>query len=425
MGSISRVFKKVTRAVKKPISKAFKGVAKGIMKVGKATMRGVAKLNKKLGPLGSIALSIAMPYALSGLSTAIGTAGVPQLGIKATGMMGSENLFIRSIGNIGNAIRTGYSQATMKVGKAFDSITNSIKKGFSNLGKGNNIFSRISNGAKRLFNQSKATLKKYSPKPFKGTQGTVQVSDMGYGFGETTSMTSAQASKALELGQISGEQLSGQTLGKSGWFTQGSSKADEIITNNINDAFKSKLDTYSPDMKRYFNDKINYEKKLGTYVNDAITGMDAEKALGVTKNYATDFSTTPYNIDIDLMKTGDYTLGSARDRVSGSLNFTGNSSYNSPVVKDAVKESNKLLSAAKKTAISKVKGLLTSDAKTEDISPYYMGNQDMTMNTTLGGYTGTDIQGAGGGSLLEGVFSDAERQRIMTYYKNMNIIGSS
>lgn len=81
-----------------------------------------------------------MPYALSGLSTAIGTAGVPQLGIKATGMMGSENLFIRSIGNIGNAIRTGYSQATMKVGKAFNSITNSIKKGFSNLGTGNNIF---------------------------------------------------------------------------------------------------------------------------------------------------------------------------------------------------------------------------------------------------------------------------------------------
>ena len=32
-------------------------------------MRGVAKLNKKLGPLGSIALAVAMPYALGGLST--------------------------------------------------------------------------------------------------------------------------------------------------------------------------------------------------------------------------------------------------------------------------------------------------------------------------------------------------------------------
>ena len=413
MGSVAKVVKKVTKAVKKPVSKAFKGIAKGIKKVGKATLRGVSRINKKLGPLGSIALAIAMPYALGGLSSGV------------TALQKSQYTFLKSIGTIGNQIRTGYQAFNTGVSKAFSSITNSISKGFTKFAPKSlqNSYSKISQGAKNLFNSAKRITKKYSP--IKGKQGTVQISDMGYGFGETTSMTSAEAAKALELGQISSEQLSGQTLGKSGWFTQGSGKADEIITNNINNAFKSKLDTYSPDMKRYLTDKINYEKKLGTYVNDAITGMDAEKALGVTKNYATDFSTTPYNIDIDLMKTGDYTLGSARDRVSGSLNFTGNSSYNSPVVKDAVKESNKLLSAAKKTAISKVKGLLTSDAKTEDISPYYMGNQDMTMNTTLGGYTGTDIQGAGGGSLLEGVFSDAERQRIMTYYKNMNIIGSS
>ena len=72
MGSIKKVLKKVKKAVKKPISKAFKGIAKGIMKVGKATIRGIASLNKKLGPIGSIALSIAMPYALSGLSNMIG-----------------------------------------------------------------------------------------------------------------------------------------------------------------------------------------------------------------------------------------------------------------------------------------------------------------------------------------------------------------
>ena len=54
-----------------------------------------------------------------------------------------------------------------------------------------------------------------------------------------------------------------------------------------------------------------------------------------------------------------------------------------------------------------------------------MAQQDMTMQTGLTGYTGTDIQGSGGGSLLKGVFSDEEQQRIMTYYKNMNLIGSS
>mgnify|MGYP000050055299 CR=1 FL=1 len=40
-----------------------------------------------------------------------------------------------------------------------NSITNSIKKGFSEFGKGNNIFSRVSNGAKNLFTKSRDFLK--------------------------------------------------------------------------------------------------------------------------------------------------------------------------------------------------------------------------------------------------------------------------
>ena len=41
-----------------------------------------------------------------------------------------------------------------------------------------------------------------------------------------------------------------------------------------------------------------------------------------------------------------------------------------------------------------------------------------------GGYGGTNIEGAWGGSLLHGAFDDNQRERIMTFYKNMNIIGS-
>ena len=118
MGSVRKVFKKATKVIKKPISKITKGIARGIAKVGKSVMKGVAKLNKKLGPLGSIALSIAMPYALGALGggatggligrSMIGPGGVPF----KTGLMGSENLFLRSIGNVGNAIRTGYNVAT-------------------------------------------------------------------------------------------------------------------------------------------------------------------------------------------------------------------------------------------------------------------------------------------------------------------------
>ena len=96
MGSVAKVVKKATRVIKKPLSKITKGIARGIAKVGKSVMKGVGRLSKKLGPLGMIALSVAMPYALSGLSTAIGQGAMS--GIHgATGMMGSQNVFLRSI----------------------------------------------------------------------------------------------------------------------------------------------------------------------------------------------------------------------------------------------------------------------------------------------------------------------------------------
>jgi hypothetical protein len=233
MGSVARVVKKVTKAVSKPVSKAFKGVAKGIKKVGKATLRGVSRINKKLGPLGSIALAIAMPYALGGLSTGV------------TALQKSQYTFLKAIGNVGNQIRTGYQAFNTGVSKAFSSITNSIAKGFTKFAPKSlqNSYSKISQGAKNLFNSAKRITKKYSP--IKGKQGTVQISDMGYGFGETTSMTSAEAAKALELGQISSEQLSGQTLGSQKWFVQGSAQSDKIITETINDAYKSTYNSYS------------------------------------------------------------------------------------------------------------------------------------------------------------------------------------
>lgn len=418
MGSAKKVIKKVKKAVKKPVSKAFKGIAKGILKVGKATMRGIASLNKKLGPIGSIALSIAMPYALGGLSNMIGHGGMAAG--QASGMMGSKNLFIRSIGNVGNAIRNGYNAASLKVSGIKNSITNSIKKGFSEFGKGNNIFSRVSNGAKNLFTKSRDFLKNKMPKPFKGQQGTVQVEDMGYGFGETTSMTSAQASKALELGQISGEQLSNQTLGKQGWFTQGSTAADKIVTENINNAFQSTMDTYSPNMKRYVNDRIAFEKAQGTYINNAMTGLDAQNSLGVTNNFATDFSTTPYSIDVDLSKTGDYKMGTTAPGQVTEYTFTGNKSYANLNKKPLI--SDKLKSTVKKTAFSKLEGLL-APTPIEDMA-VLPSSQGEFSNTAKSTYEGTDIKGTAGGKFVEDVFGTRAANNMRTYYQNMNIMGS-
>ena len=68
-------------------------------------MRGVAKIQNKLGPLGSIAMAIAMPYALSGLSSIVGTSGLGAYGMHpGTGLMGSKSVFLRSIGQVENGL---------------------------------------------------------------------------------------------------------------------------------------------------------------------------------------------------------------------------------------------------------------------------------------------------------------------------------
>ena len=97
MGSVFKRVKKTIKKVTKPISKVTKGIAKGIAKVAKSVMKGVAKLNKKLGPIGMIAMSIAMPYAMQGLG-----GGVNWL------MARPEGTFLNAVGKMGNHVRVGW-----------------------------------------------------------------------------------------------------------------------------------------------------------------------------------------------------------------------------------------------------------------------------------------------------------------------------
>ena len=421
MGSVAKVFKKATKAITKPVSKAFKGVAKGILKVGKATMRGIAKINKKLGPLGSIALAVAMPYALGGLST--GT----------TALMNSQNAFLKSIGTIGNQIRTGYQAFNTGVSKAFNTITKSISQGFQRFAPKNvsNLYSRISQGAKNLFTSARDTVKKYTPKFRTAKAGTVEV----YGIGDpgVSVISSTDAAAAIQKGTLQASELGKQTLTQpSGWFTKTNAvgvQSDAIVQETINNAYKTRLDGFGSNATRMFNDVKNKSLELGTYVNDEQIGSYVENNLATSQvsvpemTYAGDMdyygkATGKYNIKTevkDLGATGDYL-----DNGQGGFRFTGEKTFSNEPVKTA---SSNLSKAIKKTAFDFGKGLLKpSDEK---IDPYYMGAQDMTMQTTLGGYGGTDITGSAGGSLLKNAYTDEQRLRIMNYYQNMNILGSS
>jgi hypothetical protein len=365
MGSVSRVFKKVTRAVKKPVSKAFKGVVKGIMKVGKATMRGVAKLNQKLGPLGSIAMAIAMPYALSGLSSLTTTA------------MSSTNTFLKSIGTIGNQIRTGYQAFNAGISKGFSTITKSISKGFQKFAPQGvkNMFSNISTGAKNLYNSAKATMKKYTPKPFTAKEGTVEffgAADPGVG-----TMTSSEAAAAIQKGTLSASELGTQTLTKpSGWFTKTNVvgvESDKIITDTINNAYQNRLKGFGKNATTMFNDIKTRAIELNTYVNDEQIGSFVENNIG-TKQYSKEVlsysgdmdyygtGTGKYDIKTeiaDLSKTGDYI-----DNGQGGYRFTGDKTFaKDPTVKKF---------DTKKLASTISKSLLKPSAP-ETIKPYYMG----------------------------------------------------
>jgi hypothetical protein len=420
MGSISRVFKKVTRAVTKPISKAFKGVAKGIMKVGKATMRGIAKVQNKLGPLGSIALAIAMPYALGGLGTLTNTA------------MSSANPFLKAIGTVGNSIRTGYQAFNTGISKGFSTITKSISQGFRKFApKGmQNMFSEISRGAKTLYNSAKTTMKKYTPKPLTSKVGNVEVFDSGRFTGGAVDpgvnvISSIDAASALGNNTLLPSELGKQTLTKGGgWFTKINEigvQSDNVVRETINNAYKERLKGFGPNAMTMFNDSVDKAKQLGTYINDEQIGSFVENS-SATNRYLSEVPGSDYGVGTgkpqinteisDLQKTGDYF-----DNGQGGLRYTGENTFKAEPVKNA---SSELLKNAKNAVMKNFKSLLKpSETK---IDPYYMGQKDMTMQTGMTGYSGTDIVGSGGGDFITKVYGTDAANKMRTYYKNMNLL---
>jgi len=342
MGSVFKRVAKVIKKVRKPISKITKGIAKGIAKVAKSVMRGVAKLQNKLGPIGMIAMSMAMPGIMQGLGGAFTK--------MSTTYAGSPfGNFLKAAGKIGGNMKTGWTNFKSGIVDKMGTITTSIKDTFSSMGNGNNIFTKISDGAKKLYSKAK----ELTPKFKKGTQGSVQVGDMGYGFGETTSMTSEQALKAIDLGQINPSQLSKQTLGSAeGFITKaGSSKSDSLITDIINSTYESKINLLDKDGLRHFNNVLDTAKNAGTYTNKGEIFNSITKGQGITPQYM-DFSDDIIGYSTDLSKIGDYRLVGPVE--GNNYVFTGNKTFGDSL------EPNKFTSAIKNNS----KKLITTAADT-------------------------------------------------------------
>ena len=433
MGKIIRKAKKVAKKVTKPFTRTVRRVAKAVKKIGKSVMKGVAKVSNKLGPVGMIAMSIAMPYALGGLSSLVGTAG------GTTGLMNSSNLFLKSIGTIGNQIRTGYQAFNTFAGTVKQSISKTISKAFSNLApKGTgNIFSRISQGAKNLFNAGKEKLKSISPKFKTAKAGQSEVFGLGYGTDGPMMMSNTEVAAKIQSGVLDAGQINVKSLTEpGGWFTKTNTSgitSDKIVTDTINEAYKSRLDGFGTNAKRMFNDIKNKAIEMDTYLNDEQIGSFVENNVAA-KNYSNEIMEYAGDMDYigsgtgkfqikteipDLAQTGDYTLGTARDRLEGTYNFTGNNTFGKQEATKGffAKNKNKLASLTK--SLLKPDGPQVPDGTT----PMFTGGgYDMAQFNA--GYGGTDQTGSSGGELVAAVYGDAAANNIKNYYKNMNILSN-
>jgi hypothetical protein len=165
MGSIFKKIKKTVAKIKNPLGKLFKRVGKSIAKVGGKIFKGIknmgikayqayGKFSKKLGPIGMIGMSIAMPYLLG----AFGTTGAglwTNFGAISKTASLSTNPFLKVMGYAGKGVYNtsnfiggttrGISQTIGKVFEGFAGTKNaitgvrsggSITQGFNNLFKG-------------------------------------------------------------------------------------------------------------------------------------------------------------------------------------------------------------------------------------------------------------------------------------------------
>jgi hypothetical protein len=330
MGSVFKRVKKTIKKVTKPISKVTKGIAKGIAKVAKSVMKGVAKLNKKLGPIGMIAMSIAMPYAMQGLG-----GGVNWL------MARPEGTFLNAVGRMGNHVRVGWQGFKQGFTAAKNSITKSITDTFSNMGKGDGIFKRVSDGAKRMFQKAK----ELTPKFRQGKLGTVEVG---------------------------GQQMSSQ------------------------------------------------QAYHGEIFNHMTSGN------GTVPNYL-DMTDDVISYTTDLAKTGDYTLGTARDRLSGTYTFNGNETFGKSLEPNKFKQ---FVNKNKKTIIDTGKSILKKSSDTPIIEPqeYPMVATNSNIGnegTTAPLISAASVQGSTGTEFFKKVYGEPAWAKLKTVANHMGFEGDN
>ena len=422
MGAISRVFKKATKAVKKVtkgVTKAFKKVGKGIAKVGKGIWNGVkkiggaafkayGKLSSKLGPVGMIGLSMAMPYLMPGFTSAAGGLWTNFGAKSVTWANSTTNPFLRTIGQIGGNIYKG----TNFIKGTAQGISQTIGKTFEGFASQGTIKDKIASGFSNLY------------------KGTSEVLTGKAGFGTMTSQTTQSVLNAAgKIGPFDGGAYS--SLGSTSIPTYNPNtllQTGGIELGNVNVANKFIFDAQSAAMNNAGVFK-NFSAESTKYLNTLRkVGVDDHTAYQYLRNNGVGADGI---LDKSLSK--DFVMGGPANQYS---TFTGqnikdsfdavNANYNMRITKpkvdgDAFAESDSLLNPKKGTSktdkvLSSLRSTIFSDDGQQG-DPYALApikTAQVNLDTT--GYGGTNVAGVTDGSLL------TKAQREFFLNQNLNIM---
>jgi hypothetical protein len=417
MGAISRVFKKATKAVKKVtkgVTKAFKKVGKGIAKVGKGIWNGVkkiggaafkayGKLSSKLGPIGMIGLSMAMPYLMPGFTSAAGGLWT-NFGAKATTWANSTtNPFLRTIGQIGGNIYKG----TNFIKGTAQGISQTISKTFEGFASQGTFKDKIASGFSNLY------------------RGTSEVLTGKAGMGTMTSQTTQSVLNAAgKIGPFDGGAYS--SLGSTSIPTYNPNtllQTGGIELGNVNVANKFIFDAQSAAMNNAGVFK-NFNAESTKYLNTLRkVGVDDHTAYQYLRNNGVGADgVLDYSLSKDFIETGgvgayDFT----GQNIKGSFDAV-NANYNMRITKPKVDgesfaESDSLLNPKKGTSkTDKVLSSLKSTIFSDDgqmADPLATPIKTANVNFATSGYGGTEVAGVTEGSLL----NDAQ----LNFFRNQNL----
>ena len=413
MGFFSNIFKKVKKAITRPISKIFKGVGKGIAKVAKNVWKGVkglgskavqayGKFSQKLGPVGMIGLSMAMPYFLGAFSGAGGglwtgfgkmmgatspaVGGPPGMMLK-TGLSHSQNPFLSILGRAGK----GVYNAGNFIGGTTKGITQTITETFKGFGSGD-----ISQGFKNLY------------------KGTTEVLTGKAGMGTTS------------IGQYSGSAIK-QAVGGSKYLTQtGGVNLGNINVQNsfyrdvVSRAMESKVSLLDAGSKKYFNS-----------VKNLFPGIDEKSAFEYVQNNGVFQNGNQFSLDFSQsadfkvgLKPNEYSF--TGDNINNTLKqfkVNTNLGYHGKPIKDAYEmpgQEGGILSKKNITsaALDTAKNWFASDPEQQAL----VQGTNANLVDFAAKYKGTDVTGSAGGTLLAQVNPELAEQIKKTQF---NITGSA